>query len=265
MISVLKKTIANLLIGDQIYKNEIIENFRKFYDQSYYQNDLHNFISKEDSKKILNYQSINDENDHFFHNSDLSNEHKNFIDNHKNKVIVNKGYGTLQTILNDQNNFDFFTNILNQITPIKKILDVYKNPKLTTIKIERKRQTVIKKWSQYEFNSVHLDGYHLSLKLYIYLNDVDNTKGPFKIYKGTANWENYLKLAYQIKRFKKRYFNRSDVNPYKNSLETLLGKQCSFFIFSGNALHSASNVNSGFRDTIQLYFDSNNDNWYSKK
>ena len=260
----IKSIISNALIGKQILKRNLSSEFNDFHKNSYYQNSIKNFLDNEDIQKINKLVEINNMNDKFFYDTPHTNKHVKYIDNSGNEVVVNKGYGTLQTLLKKDKDVDFFNSLIEKIDPMKLIHKIYEFPEVTAIKIERKRTTTIENYNEYKFNSVHVDDFARSLKMYIYLSDVSNMNGPFKIYKGTANWEKFLKIAYLIKSRKLRYFPEKLCKSIDYTLDTLIGEKGQFFIFSGNALHSASNVINDYRDTIQIYFDSKNISWYSK-
>ena len=146
----------------------------------------------------------------------------------------------------------------------KNILDAFGNPNITGVKLERKRKTTrVKSAHGYDYNSAHVDGYHASLKLYVFLCDVTATNGPMNIYQTTSNWDKHPKLAFAIKFFRLRYFDSNFCSAFEKFKVPLLGRRGSYVAFIGNSLHSATNVEVGYRDTIQIYFDQFDNHWFN--
>ena len=181
------------------------------------------------------------------------------------EVMVDKDYGVLQVLIDkDQRLVTKLARCLTEIPDIKDILDAFGNPKITGVKLERKRKTTRAKSAHgYDYNSAHVDGYHASLKIYVFLSDVSATSGPMNIYQTTSNWDKHPKLAFAFKFFRLRYFDSNFCSAFEKFKVPLLGRRGSYVAFIGNSLHSATNVKAGYRDTIQIYFDQFDNHWFS--
>lgn len=199
-------------------------------------------------------------------NTEISSTMFNNVDDSKLEVIRNKEYGTIQVLCEkNQEVIRHLSEFIDATPNLQKILRMYGSPKITGAKIERKRTTkgVISPWG-YEYNSCHVDGYHTSLKIYFFLSEVSPVNGPMRIYESTANWDKYPKIAFAIKFLRQQYFDHSFCDAFKELEVSLTGKIGDYVVFSGNSLHSATNVQVASRDTIQIYFDQFDKKWFEK-
>jgi len=259
--------IINLFIGKRSIKHKgksskkFLEDSFLFLNKNFEENDSINNLLRELKIKL-------DKVDFLFKEADEKYEYvkmKNPYDKEM-EVFVDKSYGTLQirNLEKKQKIIDNLNNLIRNNKKIREIVEIYGNPKIESIKLERKKITIAKRKSNYgnDYNSTHIDSRKPSLKIYIFLSKINNNNGPLKIYRSTSNWHKFPKIALVIKLFNQNYFSRNFCKSFEKTVQFINGDIGDSIIFSGNSLHSASNVEKGARDTLQIYFQNPDINWY---
>jgi diketogulonate reductase-like aldo/keto reductase len=175
---------------------------------------------------IENELSMNTVNIDYHRPHEISFNNKN-IDNYKNKLINHTFFKELVK--------GFFENTYTCRCFIKKSISL---PNLTPC----------------ETGLYHRDVQSKSLKIVIYLNDIDNNNGPLKIiYPEIPNTDDKM-LWYQDKR-NKRTTEEQILRHY--SLENILsieGEKYTMIIFEGNILHSGGYVKKDNRTVVYIEF-----------
>lgn len=112
----------------------------------------------------------------------------------------------------------------------------------------------------------HVDDTRGMVKIYLYLNDVDETNAPFAISKGSHHWGWYPKLlellmVLKIKMYTPDMIRRCGINPF----EFYFGKAGTLLGISTNAVHRSTNLEEGKeRWTVQLIYYLK-DTWRTEK
>ncbi len=170
-------------------------------------------------------------------------------------------YGPEKIALQQKNNYFTMEELFQQFPVLREVVEnpivegIAKyanggNLRPVTIKLERKTLTTGK-----NYNQIHFDTYSSTLKAYLYLSDVDVKTGAFAYSEGSHHWKMYPQMLYEIMAKREKKFTLEDLRRYGIKPFSYAALPAgSLFCFSGNIIHSATNVTAGERWAIQFYY-----------
>lgn len=210
--------------------------------------------------------------DNFFNDEQIDILEKNFDDflnNPENNDIpfhVNTEFLKAKNLLlekKDNSNFEKFSLVINNnfiLNMAKQYLKKnYKPSKLMIYETIGKNNTEFKNDKKYAFVP-HTDETYF-LKFFLYITDVDETKGPLSVAPGTHT--TFKKKRHDWIKDNRNYLNRNKVDQsYNDEMVPLLGKRGTLIVFDTDLLHKAGLVENGaFRKVIRYDFYSYSENY----
>lgn len=158
----------------------------------------------------------------------------------------------VQTIATLFNRFPVFKEAVD--TPHVVAINDYANGgyrQPLTIKLERKIKTLGE-----GYNQIHFDTYLSSVKAYLYLTDVDKERGAFAYSPGSHHWKLYPQMLHEIMGWQRKLFTEEDLGRYQIKPFSYASFPAgTLFSFTGNIIHSATDVTKDERWTVQYYYN----------
>jgi hypothetical protein len=203
-----------------------------------------------------------------------------YVDGKRRQWYINAAEGVLQCLFDDptheqynqvynekraqlqkEKKFATVQDLLTQFPTLKEAIEnpvvhglaAYANDGYTrpvSIKLERKTLT-----TGANYNRIHFDTHLSTFKTYLYLTDVSLQSGAFAYAEGSHHWKMYPQMLFEVMAKKKKLFVKEDLERYGLKPFSYAALPAgSLFCFTGNIIHSATNVEVGERWSVQFYY-----------